>query len=143
MKYSAIDDERRNVSSDPPAARNGVKDVTSQSQVYQRRIDHVTTATITNDRYTTIRTLETRSTKDDSTIATHVTHHRIFDAIKAVDDTTTILSLDRTRIRHGKDIPEGDDYKKVLKDWRVCDVAKRVCVSFKLESTQTLFKLKY
>ena len=98
-----MDDERTNSPSEPPTAQNGIKDDTSQSQVYYRRINHATTATVANDRYITIYTLEIHPAKDDSTIATHMVHHRIFDAIKVIDDTAAILLLYQSR---QKDINE-------------------------------------
>lgn len=67
----------------------------------------------------------------------------MFNAIKEINDSTVIISLDQTRIKHGKDILKGDNYKNVFKDWRMYDVAKRMYVSFKLESTQMISQLKY
>ena len=116
MEPSTMDDERTNSPTEPPTARNGIRDDTSQSQVYHHRINHATTATVANDRYITIYTLEIHTARDDSTIVTHMVHYRIFDAIKVIDDTAAILSLDQSRIGHGKYILEGDDYKKVFMD---------------------------
>ena len=68
---------------------------------------------------------------------------QIFDAIKEIDDSAVIISLDQLRIAHAKDMPTEWEYKTVFKDWRKCNVTKREYVSFKLESTQTIYQLKY
>ena len=75
-------------------------------------------ATVDNDRYTTICTLEIRPVKNDTTTATNTIHRRIFDAIKEIDDSAVIISLDQLRINHGKDMHTEGGYKKVFKDWR-------------------------
>ena len=138
-----MDDVRTHDSQEPSDTRNGVKDGTPQSQNQQRRIEHATTATVTNDRYTTICTLEIRPSKDDTATATNTIHRRIFDAIKEIDDTAVIITLEQIRIKHGKDMPTEKDYKTVFTDWRQCHVTKREYVSFQLESTQTISQLKY
>ena len=114
-----MDNVRTIRSLEPSATRNGVKDCTSQSQVLQHRIEQATTVIVANDRYTTIYTLEIRPTKDATATETHTIHRCIFDAIKAIDDSTVIISLDQQRINHGKDMLKGDEYKKVFKDWRM------------------------
>ena len=138
-----MDDVRTADSQEPPDHRNGVKDGTSQSQNQQRRIEHATTATVNNDRYTTICTLELRPPKDDTATETNTIHRRIFDAIKEIDETAVIITLDKLRITHGKDMPTEKEYKTVFSDWRKCQVTKREYVSFQLESTQTISQLKY
>ena len=141
MKPSTIVDERIFGSPEPPNGQNGVNDGTSRSQLYQRWITHATTVLVANNRYTAICTLENRPTKDDSTITTPTVHHRIFDAIKQIDASAAIISLNQTRITHSKDIPSGDEYKKIFKDCRTYDTTKRVYVSFKLELTHTISQL--
>ena len=94
------------------------KTATPKSQNQQRRIEHATTATVNNDRCTTICRLELRPTKDDTATATNMIHRRIFDAIKEVDDTAVIITLEQLRIKHGKDMPTKKDYKTVFTDWR-------------------------
>ena len=138
-----MDDVRTPDSQEPPDPRNGVKDGNPQSQNQQRHIEHATTATITNDRYTTICTLEIRPSKDDTATATNTIHRRIFDAIKEIEDTAMIITLEQIRIKHGKDMPTEKDCKTVFTDWRQCYVTKREYVSFQLESTQTISQLKY
>ena len=100
-----MDDLRTPDPQEPLDVRNRVKDGPSQSQVHQHRIEHATTATVDIDRYTTICIIEIRPTKDDTATATNTIHHRIFDAIKEIDDFAAIISLDQLRINHGKDIP--------------------------------------
>ena len=138
-----MDDVRMVNAQEPPDSHNGGKNGIPQSQIQQRRIENATTATVNNDRYTTICTLELRPPKDDTVTATNTIHRRIFDAIKEIDDTTVIITLDQTRINHGKYMPTKQEYKTVFTDWRKCQVAKRKYVSFQLESTQTISQLKY
>ena len=126
-----------------PSARNSIKDNTSQSQFYQHRIEHATTITIVNDRYTTTCTLQIRPIKDETVTSTQTIHSRIFDAIKEIEDSTVIISLDQKHIHHDKDMPKEEDNTKVFKNWRMCNATKRKYVSIKLESTQTLSQLKY
>ena len=111
-----MDDIHTVGSQEPPDLRNGVKDGNPQSQNQQRRIEHVTTATVTNDRYTTICTLETRPSKDDTATAIHTIHRRIFEAIKEIGDTAVIITLEHLRIKHGKDMPTEKDCKTVFTD---------------------------
>ena len=66
-----MDNVRRTASSDHLVPRNGVKDGTSQSQLYQHRIKHMITTTVVKVRYTTIYTLDIHPAKDDIVTATH------------------------------------------------------------------------
>ena len=104
-----MDDVRTSDSKESPGPRNGVKYGNSQSQIQQRRIEHATTATVDNNRYTTICTLEIRPPRHDTVIATNRIHRKIFDAIKEIDESAAIISLDQIRITHDKDIPTEKD----------------------------------
>ena len=138
-----MDDVRTPDSLEPSDPRNGVKDGNPLSQIQQRRIEHATTAAIDNERYTTIYILEIRPPRNDTVIATNTIHRRIFNAIKEIDESAAIISLDQIRITHSKDLPTEKDYKMVFTDWKKCNVTKREYVSFQLESTQTISQLKY
>ena len=100
-----MDDVRKSDSQKPPDLRNGVKDGNPKVS----RIEHARTATVNNDRYITICTLELRPSKDDTATATNTIHRRIFDAIKEIDDTAVIITLEQLRIKHGKDMPTEKD----------------------------------
>ena len=89
-----MDDVRTPDSQEPPDPHNGVKDGNTQSRLQQCRIEHVTTAIVDNDRYTTICTLETRPPRDDTAIAINTIYRRIYEAIKEIDDSATIITLD-------------------------------------------------
>ena len=143
MEPSIIDDERTTDSLEPPNERNDVKDGTSRSQLCQRRITHVTTATLANNRYIPICTLEIRPAKDDSATSIPTVHRRIFDAIKQIDISAVIITLDKVCITHSNNIITDNGYNKTIKECHICDIAKRVCVSFQLESTHTVSQLKY
>ena len=138
-----MDDVRMADSHDHLDLHHGVKDGTHQSQNQQRCIEHATTATVNNDQYTTLCTLEIRPPKDDTITATNMIHRRIFDAIKEIDETAVIITLDQLKIYHDKDMLTEKEYKAVFTDWRKCPVTKREYVSFQLESTQTISQLKY
>ena len=104
-----MNDVRSPDSLEPSEPRNGVKDSNSLSQIQQRRIEHATTVAIDNERYTTIYTLEIRPPRNDTVIATNTIHRRIFDAIKEIDESAAIISLDQIRITHGKDMSTEKD----------------------------------
>ena len=130
-----MDDVRTPDPQESPDTRNGFKGDILQSQIHQRRIEHATTVTVDNNRYTTISTLEIRFAKDLNATSTDMIHRRIFDC------SAMNISLDQLRITHGKVMPTEREYKTVFKDWRKCNVTKREYVSFKLESTQTISQL--
>ena len=67
-------------------------------------------------------------------------HKRIFNVIKAIDDTTAIITPDN-RINHSKDIPSGAEYEKMFPDIRTDHITKRMNLSFTLESTHTISQL--
>ena len=138
-----MDNVRTPDSQELPDPRNGVKNGNPQSQIQQRRIEHATTATIDNDRYTTICTLEIRPPRDNTVIATNTIHRRIFDANEEIDESAAIISFNQIWITHCKDMPTKKDYKRVFTDWRNYNVTKREYVSFQLDSTQTISQLKY
>ena len=69
-------------------------------------------------------------------------HKRISDAIKVIDDTAAIITPD-THITHSKDIPSGVEYEQMFPDIRTDPITKRMYLSFTLESTHTVFQLKY
>ena len=119
-------DERTPSSSEPPKKQNGINNGTFRNQHFQRRIAHETTATITNNRYTTIYTVEICHTKDSFTITTPTVDHYIFDAIKWINISAVTIFFDQVHISHNKDIPSGDKYKKTFKDCRTCDITKRI-----------------
>ena len=69
-------------------------------------------------------------------------HKRIFDVIKAIDNTTAIITPDN-RITDSKDILSGAEYEKMFPDIRTDHITKRMYLSFTLESTHTISQLKY
>ena len=69
-------------------------------------------------------------------------HTRIFDAIRAIDDTDAIIIPDN-RIIHSKDIPSGVEYEQMLPDIRTVHIIKRIFLAFTSESTHAISQLKY
>ena len=143
MEPCIIDDERTTESPEPPNERNDVKDGTSRSQLFQRRIAHAITVTVANNRYISICTLEIRPAKDESATSIPTFHRRIFDAIKQIDISAAVITLDKVCITHSNNIITDNGYNKTLKECHICDITKRVYVSFQLESTHTVSQLKY
>ena len=94
-------------------------------------------------RYITIYTLEIRPAKDDSAISIPTVHRQIFDAIKHIDIPAVIITLDKGCITHSNNIITDNGYNKMLKEFHICDITKRVYVSFQLESTHIVSQLKY
>ena len=87
-------DERTSDSLYPLNERNSIKNGTSRSQLYQHRTTHATIETVTNNRYTTIYTLEIYPTKDDSVTSTPTVHRRIFNvSLKYVSLTINTFQL--------------------------------------------------
>ena len=68
---------------------------------------------------------------------------KFFYATKNIDDAVTIITSDKIRITHSKEIPSGAEYESTFPDIRTYDISKRVCLTFKLESTHMLSQLKY
>ena len=117
-------DKRTPGSLKPLNEQNGVIDGTSKSQLCQRQIAHATIVIVVNNRYITIYTLGIHPAKDDSMIATPTIHRCIFDAIRQIDASAAIISLDQAH-------------------YRTCDITKREYVSFKIASTHIVSQLKY
>jgi len=68
------------------------------------------TAIVDKDRFTSLCTLDIRPEKKNSKIDPAAVHKRIFDAIKAIDDTATIITP-TNRIIHSKDISSDAKYE--------------------------------
>ena len=127
----------------PSIDQNGIENGTTKTKICNRRIAHTTTATVDNNRFTSLYTLDIRPEKKESKINPVIVHQRIFDAIKAIDDTAAIITSDNNRITHSKYIPSGVAYKQMFPDIRTDTITKRIYLSFTLESTFTLSQLKY
>ena len=93
-------------SPEPSINHDGAEDGTIGNKICNRRIAHATTATVDNDRFTSLYTLDIRPEKKESKIDPALVHKRIFNAIRVIDDTAAIIITDH-RITHNKDIPSG------------------------------------
>ena len=102
----------------------------------------MTTTTVNNDPFTSLYTLDICPEKKESKIDSALAHKRIFDAIRVIDYTATIITTDH-RIDHSKDILSGAEYEKTFHDVRTDHITKRMYLSFTLESTHTISQLKY
>ena len=96
-----------------------------------------------NDRFTSLCTLDIRPEKKESKINPVIDLRRIFDTIKAVDDTAAIVTSDNTHITHSKDISSSVAYAQIFPNTRTVTITKRMYISFTLESTFTLSQVKY
>ena len=109
-------DVRSSRSPDPPNDQDGAKGSPAERPIWNRRITHTKTAIVENNRFITIDTLEIRLPKNDSESNSSIVHHRIFDAIKKIDDSSANISLDQVHINHNKELQSGEDYNKTFKD---------------------------
>ena len=110
---------------------------------YNRRIEHATIATVTNNRFTTKFTLDIRPEKPNSIINSAKIHQQIFEAIKKMDESVTIITHDNNRITNSNTFPTDEEHNNVFPDQRTCHVTKRVYISFTLESEFNLSQIKY
>ena len=114
---------------------------------YNRRIEHTTIVTVTNNRFTTKCTLDIRSEKSNSVINSAKIHQSIqqsiFEAIKNMDDSATIITHDNTRITNSNTFSTDKEHNIAFPDQRICNITKRVYISFTLESEFNLSQIKY
>ena len=64
-------------------------------------------------------------------------YKRIFDAIRAIYDTTAVITPDN-RITNSKGIPSGAEYEQMFPGIRTDHITKRMYLSFTLESIHTI-----
>ena len=95
-------DKRTEDPPEPPIEQNGVKDSNVQNTIYNRYIEHATTATVVNNRSTNKSTFKNRPEKQNSSINSSKVYRNIFEAIKHMDDTTAIVTLNNIRITNIK-----------------------------------------
>ena len=136
--------KRRTLSSpeysiDEDRVENGI----TKTKIYNRRIVHTTTATVDNGRFTRLCTLDIRPEKKEFKINPAIVHQRIFDTIKVIDDTATIITSGNTHITHSKDFSSCVAYEQIFLDIRTNTITKRMYLSFTLESTFILSQLEY
>ena len=81
-------------SPEPSINHDGAEDGTIGNKICNRRIAHATTATVDKNRFTSLCTLDIRPEKKKSKIDPALVHKRIFDAIRAIDDTAAIITPD-------------------------------------------------
>ena len=130
-------------SPEPPIDKDYTKDSIIQSPICNCRIEHATTAIVVTNRYITNCTSDIRPEKLDSVINPSQVHRRIFDAIKRIDETIVIITLDDTHINHIKDIRVGKGCNTTFYDRRLCNITKITHFSFVIESIYNVFQLIY
>ena len=119
------------------------QDGNGKNTIYNRRIEHATTATIDNNRFTTKCTLDIRPEKKNEPIDSPKIHQRIFEAIKQIDETAAIITQNNVRITNSNTFPTDKEHQTMFPDQRQCNVTKRMYISFTLESEYTISQLKY
>ena len=119
------------------------KESNGKNTICNRRIEHITTATIENNRYTTKCTLDICPEKQNLVINSSKVHQHIIEAIKKMNETAAIIAHDNIRITNGNTFPNDKEHKTSFPDQRLCKVTKIMYISFTLESTLTLSQLKY
>ena len=87
-----------------PIDQDGVKDGTVQNTICNRRIEHITTTAvkIIDSRR---KHPDIRPDKRDSVINSPNVHHKIFDAIKQMDNPALIITQDNIHIINSNKIP--------------------------------------
>ena len=108
-----------------------------------RRIGHATTATIVNNRFTTKYTLDIRTIKHNHVINSSKLHQNIFEAIKQVDETATIIIHANICITKSNTFITDNEHSTSFHDQKNCKVTKIMYISFSLESTFNLSQIKY
>ena len=114
-----------------------------KNMVYNRRIEHATTATVINNRFTTKCTLDIRPEKPNSIINSPKIHQKLFEAIKNMDESATIITHENNRITNSNTLPTDNKHNITFPDQRFCNITKRVYISFTLESELSLSQIKY
>ena len=114
-----------------------------KNMVYNRRIEHATTATVINNRFTTKCTLDIRPEKPNSIINSSKIHQKIFEAIKNMDESAAIITHENKRITNSNTFPTDNKHNITFPDQRICKITKRVYISFTLESELNLSQIKY
>ena len=85
---------------------------------YNRRIEHATIATVTNNRFTTRYTLDIRPEKPNSIINSAKIHQQIFEAIKKMDESTTTITHDNNRTTNSNTSPTDEEHNNAFPDQR-------------------------
>ena len=119
------------------------RDGNGKNTIYNRRIEHATTAMIDNNRFATKYTLDIRPEKKNQSINSPKVHQRIFEAIKQIDETTTTITRNKTRITNNNTFPTDEEHQTLFPDKRLCKVTKRMYISFTLKSEFTISQLKH
>ena len=101
------------------------------------------TATIENNRYTTKFTLDIRPEKQNYVINSSKVHQNIVEEIKQIDETAAIITHDNIHIIKSDKFSNDKEHNTSFLDQRLCNVTKRMYISFTLESTLTRSQLKY
>ena len=120
-----------------------VQDVNVKNTICNRRIEHATTATIENNRFTTKCTLDIRPEKKNEPINAAKVHTKIIEAIKQADETAVIITPNKNRITNSNTFPTDEEHETLFPDQRLCKITNRMYISFTLESELTLSQLKH
>ena len=111
--------------------------------IYNRRIEHTTTTTDINNRFTTKCTLDIRPGKPNSIINSPKIHQKIFEGTKNMDESATIITHENKRTTNSNTFPTDNKHNITFPDKRICDITKRVYIYFAMESELNLSQIKY
>ena len=110
----------------------------------QRIIDIATAVVCINKRFTTPVTLEIRPSNGASNLNAAQAHRSIFVSFKLIKPTAKFITPGNTTIDSHDDFPfEASNYTLMFNDFTKCPQASRVDISFKIESSRSLGKLKH
>ena len=85
--------------------------MTDPSATYDRRVAHVETIKVVNNRYSTPVTLKFAAVTKERTVNIAQKHIIIFAAIKLIDPAATIKSTNGIIYHHPKDFPYSQAYQ--------------------------------
>lgn len=104
-------DDRTTSSPEPPNDRDDDKTVPSKDQFATAESPMRPQEKGENNRFTNLYNLKISTTKENSAIKSSIAYRRIFDAIKKIDNTAIITSLDQVCIKKIRTFYQ-DEYKR-------------------------------
>ena len=114
-----------------------------KTQNFNRHIEHAIIATVLNNRFIRKYALDIRPEKQNSVINSSKVYQNIFEAIKQMNETTSIISQDNIHITNSNTFSTAKEHNNAFPDQRLCKITKRMYISFTLEPEFNLSQMKY
>ena len=118
--------------------KHEVQDGNDKNTTCNHRIEHTTTTTIDNSCFTTKRTLDNLSEKQNLVINPSKVHQSIFEAIKQIYETAAIITHNKIRLTISNTFSTDEDAKHAS---QTKDYAKsqKECTSHSFWNLHSLF----